>query len=162
MSKYQEVKVESSVNRRLRFLQLAEFIEAEAREADAPAFDMGTYGQTEPCNTAACIAGTAVWLWDRKAWDRAMDILTSGNWVGADLRSRADLIIDRAAKRLLGLRQEKADQLFVPENIGYVQRHDAAAVLRWLADHPNARARSVEKKWEEIMDKNFAEEEADV
>lgn len=96
--------------------------------------DMGKFGRRTECGTVACIAGTAVLLWDKSHWwaevDPGVEILDAA---AAEPGPASGI---EAAIDILDLTWEQATRLFWPPDFDTRPRtrEEAAAVLRRLAE----------------------------
>lgn len=139
-------------------LELAAFIENSDKTSKRPQFDMTVYakgsrtaenqvrdgGEPNYCGTAGCIAGSAVFLRDRKLFVRAL------------IDFNEYYKISGSAQHILKITSMQADILFAPEDdvdIRRIKAEHAVAMLRWLAEDPDKRCRvqSIRRKWRELL-----------
>lgn len=127
-----------------RVEQLAD--EMEYAGVKVPQFDMTTFckGRGPICETSACIAGSAVALFQPDAYTR---------WVSDTTILSFDF--EATAQDILGLTDEQAHTLFFCCTYDYVleniQLHHAVAMLRWLARHPDASKDAIMNMWIELV-----------
>lgn len=129
----------STTKQRQMLLDLAFVVENgyECEEFHIPQFEMSTFGKSTYCGTVACIAGTAVWLWDHSTFEQCVDFYPRQ--------------IHNTAESVLGLTHGQSQALFLPVQMREIKRHHAAAMLRWFADHPNADCWAIDDHWRTLM-----------
>jgi hypothetical protein len=119
----------------------------ERYEPGTPGFKMVAWAQGYPnddvCQTVGCIAGHIVFHFDRAVWYEALRVDPAG--------FRQNGLVSKRAGKLAGLDPQVAGELFSPNlSLCDIDRKDAAKMLRWLAEHPEAEGSDVERKWLEI------------